>query len=123
MERFCEEIVLALVSENVDGLERLNVDHNFLICFSLIKCDYTAENAKSIFWRVFVKLQLYKNEGYANLCYLLSLVEVIAALTESLVAFDLMFSAPANSYESIAVTFSILSLGGMYRETTEVPLL
>ena len=55
--------------------------------------------------------------------YLLSLIDVIADLIDSRVCLDLIFSAPASSELSRLFTLFIASLGGMYSDTKEVPLL
>jgi len=54
---------------------------------------------------------------------LLSLVDVIAWMTDWRVYLDLMLSAPASSCVSIVVILSSFSFAGMYKDTNEVPFL
>jgi hypothetical protein len=67
------EGVLALVLENVNGLEGLDINHNFFLGLSVFHHDDSAENAKTVLRSIFVQLQLFSARGDSGLDRLTSL--------------------------------------------------
>jgi hypothetical protein len=64
---FSVERVLALVLENVNGLEGLDINHNFFLWLSVFHHDDSAENAKTVLRSIFVQLELFFARGDSRL--------------------------------------------------------
>jgi hypothetical protein len=58
VERISVERILALVCEDVNGLERLDVNHNLLFRLSIFHHDDSTENAETILRGTLVQLEL-----------------------------------------------------------------
>ena len=58
-----EEVVLALVGEDVDGAERCQIDLDLLLSLAVLHQDHSAEDAQTIFGCLLVKLQLLTRRG------------------------------------------------------------
>jgi hypothetical protein len=96
LQRLGVELVLALVAEDVDGLEGLQVQGDLLFALAVVQRNDAAEKHEAVRGDAPVELQLYT----VRRGDLLSLVEVMAESTDWRVWRDLICVAPDSSWVS-----------------------